>query len=263
VMASDFRNIKTDNTRIILIEGQDRLLGAFSEASSKNAKKQLESRGVEVMLETFVEDITEEGVTAKGELIFSHNIVWAAGMKAEGLADTLDTEQDRAGRVIIEADLTLPDDPRVYAIGDIAHFDHDDNGVLPGLAPVASQQGKHVAKNIKAHIAGKKREAFSYLDKGTMATIGRASAVAEVGNFKMKGFIAWLAWLFIHLIFLVGFRNKVSVLINWTYSYIAFRRSTRLIVGADADGFGRKLLMEGTPAQLEAVEKRQLGTEAA
>lgn len=262
VMASDFRNIRTDSTRIILIEGQERLLGAFSEASSQSAREQLESRGVEIMLDTFVEDITEDGVTAKGELIFSHNIIWAAGMKAEGIADSLDAEQDRAGRVVIDADLTLPGDPRVYAIGDIAHFDHDDHGTLPGLAPVASQQGKHVAKNIKAHIAGKEREPFSYLDKGIMATIGRAAAVAEVGNFRMKGFIAWLAWLFIHLLFLVGFRNKVSVLINWTYSYIAFRRSTRLIVGAKADGFGKKLLMEGTPAQLEAVEQKQLDVDS-
>jgi len=263
VMASDFRNIKTESTRIILIEGQDRLLGAFSEASSENAKKQLEARGIEVMLDTFVEDISEDGVTAKDDLIFSHNIIWAAGMKAESIADTLDTEQDRMGRVIVNADLTLPDDNRVYAIGDIAHFEHDDHGVLPGLAPVASQQGKHVARNIRAHIAGKEREAFSYLDKGIMATIGRAAAVAEVGDFKMKGFIAWLAWLFVHLLFLVGFRSKISVLLNWIYSYVAFRRSTRLIVGVDADGFGKKMLMEGKPAQLEAVERLELGANAA
>ena len=254
VMDSDFRHLDLNRVRIILVEGQGRLLSAFSEESSASARKQLESRGVEIRLETFVEDITEAGVSAGGRFIPCKNVIWAAGLKAEGIAASMDVEQDRAGRIVVNADLTIPEDERIYALGDIAHFDHDKHGLLPGLAPVAMQQGGHAAKNIRAHLAKKELEPFEYFDKGSMATIGRAAAVAEVGSIKMQGFFAWLAWLFIHLLFLVGFRNKISVLVNWAYSYLAFRRSTRLIVGAESGGFGRKLhLHDSTPEQLEAT----------
>lgn len=242
VMVSDFRNINSETARVLLIEGQDRLLPTFSEESSASALKQLERRGVEVILNTFVEDVTDEGVTAGGELYPCHNSIWAAGLSAESIADTIQSEQNKAGALVVEADLSLPVDKRIYAVGDIAHFDHDEHGVLPGVAPVAIQQGKHVAANIKRAVRGETGEPFEYFDKGIMATIGRAAAVAETGPFKFQGFIAWLAWLFVHLLFLVGFRNKVSVVVNWLYSYLAFRRSTRLIVGAKPEGLGHRLL---------------------
>lgn len=250
VMARDFRNVEASQARIILIEGQDRVLSAFSQESSKNALKALEGLGVEVMLKTFVEELTDEGVRAGGKFIATKTVLWAAGLKAEPLVNTLGSEQDRAGRVIITPTLTLPDDERVYVLGDVAHFKHGEDGMLPGLAPVAMQQGKHAASNIMRHIAQKSLEPFHYLDKGTMATIGRAAAVAETGKLRLKGFIAWLAWLFIHLLFLVGFRNKVSVLVNWMYSYVAYRRSTRLIVNVEQSVLGRALL-DHAPRSME------------
>ena len=258
VIHSDFRNIDPSHSRIVLVEGLDRLLMAFSEESGQKAKEQLEKRGVEVILETFVEDITEEGVRAGGRLIPAKNVIWGAGLKAESLADSLELEQDRAGCLHVHPDLTVRGDDRIYAIGDIAHFEvepeeeGEEAEELPGMAPVAIQQGQHVAKNLRRRLEGKDQEPFEYFDKGAMATIGRAAAVAEVGNWKFGGFFAWLVWLFVHLIFLVGFQNKLSVLLNWFYSYVAFRRSTRLIVGAEADGFGRKLLREA-PSKLEGA----------
>ena len=222
----------------------------FRNESSKNALKALEGLGVEVMLKTFVEELTEDGVRAGGKFIPAKTVLWAAGLKAEPLVSTLESEQDRAGRVIINSALTLPDDDRVYVLGDVAHFKHGEEGMLPGLAPVAMQQGKHAASNIIRHIAQKPLEPFHYLDKGTMATIGRAAAVAETGKLRLKGFIAWLAWLFIHLLFLVGFRNKISVLVNWMYSYVAYRRSTRLIVNVEQSVLGRALL-DHAPRSME------------
>lgn len=241
---------EASQARIILIEGQDRVLSAFSEESSKNALKALDGLGVEVMLKTFVEELTDEGVRAGGKFIATKTVLWAAGLKAEPLVNTLGSEQDRAGRVIITPTLTLPDDERVYVLGDVAHFKHGEDGMLPGLAPVAMQQGKHAASNIMRHIAQRSLEPFHYLDKGTMATIGRAAAVAETGKLRLKGFIAWLAWLFIHLLFLVGFRNKVSVLVNWMYSYVAYRRSTRLIVNVEQSVLGQALL-DHAPRSME------------
>lgn len=251
VIRHDFRNIDPRHTRIILIELRDALLAAMSEHSQQHALKALRRRGVEVVFNTLVKEITEEGVQTEDEFIPTANIVWAAGLKAEPLIASLGVEQDRGGRAKINADLTIADDPFVYVLGDTAHFDHDDHGQLPGLAPVAIQQGEHAAKNIQRHLKGQALEPFKYLDKGAMATIGRTDAVAEAGPFKLKGFIAWLAWLFIHLLFLIGFRSKVSVLVNWAYSYLAFRRSTRLIVGVDQTSLGRALLAHA-PADLRA-----------
>lgn len=250
VMLRDFRNVDPSKTRIVLVEGQERLLPGMAEISSQRAKKALEKRGVEVILNTFVTDITKRGVTAGDTFIPANNALWGAGLKGASVLGTLDTEVDRAGRVIVEPGLSIPGDERVYVIGDAAHFDHDDHGLLPGLAPVAMQQGKHAARNVLRHMRGQPLLPFEYFDKGSMATIGRHAAVAEAGSIKLGGFIAWLAWLFIHLIFLVGFRNKVSVLVNWVYSYIAFRRSTRLIVGIQDTYLGRKILAEA-PKDLE------------
>jgi len=173
------------------------------------------------------------------------NVVWAAGLKAEPITQNMDVETDGSGRAIVNADLSVADDPHVFVIGDAAHFDHDDHGLLPGVAPTAIQQGEHVAKNIMAHMAGRRMTAFEYFDKGSMATIGRHAAVAEAGPFKFRGYFAWLAWLFVHLAFLVSFKKKVSVMLQWIYSYVAFRRSTRLIVNIQETNIGQRLLRQG------------------
>lgn len=254
VMSRDFRNVAANQARVVLIEGQGRVLSAFSEESSANALKALQGLGVEVMLNTFVEEINEQGVRAGGKLIPTKTAIWGAGLKAEPLVSTLGVEQDRAGRVIISDKLNLAEDERVFVLGDVANFNHGEQGQLPGLAPVAMQQGRHAAKNVMRLINQKPLEPFKYLDKGIMATIGRAAAVAETGKLKMRGFIAWLAWLFIHLLFLVGFRNKVSVLVNWLYSYIAYRRSTRLIVNVEESDLGRALL-DHAPTSMEGSAK--------
>jgi NADH:ubiquinone reductase (H+-translocating) len=251
VMAKDFRNVDSRKARIVLIEGQDRLLAAMHPDSSKRALEALKDRGVEIMLKTFVKDIRDDGVMAGDTFIEARTVVWAAGLKAEPLAGTMGAEQDRMGRVKITPELSLPDDDRVYVLGDIAHL-HDEKygNVLPGLAPVAIQQGQHAGKNILRQLKGQPREPFVYFDKGQMATIGRADAVAEAKGFQLYGFIAWLAWLFIHVMFLIGFRNKISVMLNWIYAYVAFRRSTRLIVNIEEHPLGREMLSRA-PKHLE------------
>ncbi len=252
VMVHDFRRIDSSWARIVLIEGQDRLLGAFSESSSKNALEELQERGVDVRLNTFVKDIDEKGVTAGEQFIPAHNIVWAAGLKAETLADSLGAEQDRMGRVHIEQTLNIKGDQRVFVIGDMAHLEDEDyGGVLPGQAPVAIQQGRHAGKNIIRLLRDQDLKPFEYFDKGQMATIGRASAVAETGKMKLTGFVAWLAWLFVHLLYLVSFRDRVSVLINWIYAYVGFRRATRFVVGSDERGLKQRLLDHGPTRLLE------------
>jgi NADH dehydrogenase len=258
VMTHDFRHIDSNWARIVLVEGQDRLISSFDKSSSKAAYQALEARGVEIKLETFVEDITDLGVMAGGTFIPAHNVIWAAGLKAESLVDTLGVEQDRMGRVFVEQDLRAQGDDRVFVIGDIAHFeDKGYGGVLPGQAPAAIQQGKHVGKNIILALKGAPLKDFEYFDKGQMATIGRASAVAEAGKLKMKGLIAWLAWLFVHIMYLVGFRDKISVLINWVYAYVGFRRATRFVVGFDDRGMKQKMLTEG-PGHLITHTSRKL-----
>ena len=248
VMVSDFRHIDSNWARIVLIEGLDRPLSGFSEKSSANACEELKKRGVEIQLNTMVKAIDERGVTTdKGEFIPAHNVIWAAGLTAEGVAKTLSVERDRMGRIKVDEMLRAEGEDRVFVVGDIAHFvDEKYGGVLPGLAPVAIQQGKHAARNVIRALKGAPLEPFSYFDKGQMATIGRASAVAEAGKIKITGLFAWLAWLFIHLMYLVGFRDKVSVLINWLYAYAGFRRAaTRFVVGFDDRGLKRKLLTHG------------------
>ncbi len=254
VLRSDFKNINPEKVRVILIEGQDKLLGAMTEESSESALEQIThpSRNVEVRLNTFVSEISARGVEAGGEFILSRHVIWAAGLKASPLTATLNTELDRAGRAIVTPRLHLPEDERVYVVGDLAHFDHDHNGLLPGLAPTAMQQGAHAAVNIKAQLKGRALKPFKFFDKGTMATIGRKAAVAEAGPLQLSGFIAWLAWLFIHLMFLVGFRNRIAVLTNWVYSYVAMRRSARLIVAPEQEMLGRRVLHEA-PGSLDGA----------
>lgn len=242
VMVRDFRNVDATQARVVLIEGQDRLLTAFSKESSAAAKKSLVNMGVDIVLNTFVKEINADGVLAGDRFIPTKNAIWAAGLKAEPLVNSLGCEQDRAGRVHIKPTLHVPEDPCVFVIGDVAHLEEEGRGMLPGVAQTAIQQGNHVAKNIQARMRGGQMTPFKYFDKGQMATIGRAQAVAETKKLHLSGFIAWVAWLAIHLLFLVGFRSKISVITNWVYSYIATKRSTRLIINTEQSALGRAVL---------------------
>jgi NADH:ubiquinone reductase (H+-translocating) len=234
VLNRDFRHIDPTQARIILIEGAPRVLSHLPPDLSASAQRQLEALGVQIRTSTFVKNIHEGEVElASGEIIHAGNILWAAGVSANPLTKKLGVELDRAGRIKVNPDLSLPQHPEVFAIGDLALVLEPDGTPVPGVSPAAMQMGKHSAKIIQDEIrfgaGAAARPAFKYWDKGTMATIGRSAAVAWVGRFKFSGLLAWLAWLFIHVIFLVGFRNRVSVLFQWVYSYFSYKRSARII----------------------------------
>ncbi len=236
VLAEDFRHIRPEEARIFLIEAAPRLLTMFAEDLSEYARQRLEKMGVTVRLGTMVRSIRHGQVELDGETVAAGNVIWAAGVEGLPLIRALGLPQDRAGRLLVEADLSLPGHPEVFAVGDMASLT-DRNGVLvPGVAPAASQMGKHAARVIEAELyhrerfsGAQERPAFAYLDKGSMATIGRSSAVAAAFGMKFRGFTAWLMWLFIHLLFLVGFRNRVAVFLQWVYSYLTWRRGARII----------------------------------
>ncbi len=230
VMVRDFRNIDSSKARVVLVDADSRVLSAYHDETSEQAKRDLEAMGVEVVLDSMVKDITDEGVHVGDRFIRSHTVIWAAGVAASPLGATLDAELDNAGRVVVGPNLSLADDDRVFVIGDLAHAAGEDGEALPGLAPVAIQQGIHTARNIRRRLKGKEYRPFIYRDKGQMATLGRARAVAEIGKQRFSGFLAWMLWLFIHLLFLVGFRNRLFVLLDWFYAYVGMRRSSRLIV---------------------------------
>jgi len=234
VLKRDFRRIDPTQARIILIEASPGLLANFPPDLSASARRQLEALGVQVRTGTSVKDIREGEVElAGGEIIPAANIVWAAGVSASPLTKKLGVDLDRAGRVKVNPDLSLPGHPEIFAIGDLALVLQADGRPVPGVSPAAMQMAGLVAKIIKQEaMFGAKsaaRPAFKYWDKGTMATIGRSAAVAWIGKLKFSGLLAWLAWLFIHLIFLIGFRNRSSVFFQWAYSYFSYKRSARLI----------------------------------
>ena len=237
VFKRDFRRIDPTEARVVLIDGGDRLLSPFPEKLSASAKRQLEGLGVEVILDTRVQDITADGVLLNnGEKIQTHNVLWGGGIQAPDLTQTLGVELAADGRVVVGPDLSIPGHPEAYVIGDVADCTLPDGTKAPGLAPSAMQMGKHVAKLITHELKHEKtppadRKAFAYLDKGTMATIGRTHAIADVGPLHFSGLLAWLAWLVVHLVLLIGFRNKLVVLIQWFYSYVTFRRGARIIIG--------------------------------
>lgn len=239
VFKKDFRQIDTESTRIILVEGGDRLLDAYPEELTLSAKKQLEGLGVEVRLNTLVAEITDDRVILNdGVTIETRNVLWGAGVVANPLTREMGVELDRVGRIVVDRDLALPGRPNVFAVGDVALVKRDDGTPVPGVAPAAMQMGRHVAKRIMADLksrpgSARHRKAFEYFDKGSMATIGRSRAVAWMGRLRFTGYPAWMAWLVIHLIFLVSFRNKVGVLLSWMYSYFTFRRGARIIFGGD------------------------------
>jgi len=234
VLKRDFRRIDPTQARIILVEASKNLLSNFPPDLSANARRQLEALGVEVRTETSVKDIREGEVElASGEIIHAANVVWAAGVSATPLTKKLGVELDRTGRVKVNPDLSLPGHPEIFTIGDMAFVPQADGKPVPGVSPAAIQMAAHVAKIIEqdAMFAANPafRPEFRYWDKGTMATIGRSAAVAWIGKLKFSGPLAWLAWLFVHLIFLIGFRNRTSVFFQWAYSYFSYKRSARLI----------------------------------
>lgn len=239
VLNEDFHNIDPANTRVVLVEGGPRILSHLPDSLSKSGRQQLESLGVEVRTNCKVESMRQHEVvvnTAHGEeVIVAANIIWAAGVGASPLARKLGVETDRAGRIMVSSDLGIPAHPEVFAVGDIAHVTAPDGQPVPGVSPAAIQMAQLVVRNISQEIAmGHRiqRMPFIYWDKGSMATIGRSAAVAKIGELEFSGMLAWLAWLFIHLLFLIGLRSKAAVLLNWTYSYFTYKRGARIVFGA-------------------------------
>jgi NADH dehydrogenase len=235
VLRADFRRIDSAHTHVMLIEGTGTILGHLAPDLSASAQRQLEAMGVRVRVNARVKNITEGRVELEGgETIRAANILWAAGVSASPLTIKLGVEVDRAGRVKVNSDLSLPGHPEVFAVGDMALVLGADGKPVPGVSPAAMQMAAHVARIIESELNSPGRvppPRFRYWDKGTMATIGRSAAVAQIGRFHISGFLAWIAWLMVHLIFLVGFRNKIAVLFQWFYSYITYKRGARIVVG--------------------------------
>jgi len=240
VLNRDFRHIDPSQTRIILIEGSPLVLSNLPADLSASAQRQLEALGVQIRNNIHVKAIRAGEVELEnGEVIRAGNILWAAGVSASPLTQKLGVELDKAGRIKVNPDLSLPGHAEVFAIGDLALVLQENGKPVPGVSPAAMQMGRHVARIIEAELNASERPAarpaFRYWDKGTMATIGRSAAVAWLGRLKFSGLLAWLAWLFIHLVFLIGFRNRLAVLFQWTYSYFSYRRSARIITYVPTD----------------------------
>ncbi|MCC7009205.1 MAG: NAD(P)/FAD-dependent oxidoreductase [Acidobacteria bacterium] len=232
--AHDFRAIAPEAARIILIEGSPRVLGTYPEPLSAYARSALERLGVAVWTDSFVTDVAPGRVHVGGEVIEASTILWAAGIEASPLGASLGAPLDRAGRVLVGDDLTVPGHPEISVVGDLAALRGADGQWLPGVAQVAIQQAAHAAANIERALRGEPRQPFAYRSYGNLATIGRNVAVADMPRFRMKGYPAWLFWLFVHLVKLIGFRNRLSVLVQWAVSYTTYQRSVRLITHQDA-----------------------------
>lgn len=230
VIPHDFRAIDTTTARVLLLEGSSSVLPSYPADLSAKARRQLESLGVEVRTDALVTHIDHGEVHIGEEVIAAGNVFWAAGVAASPLGTALGVPLDRAGRVIVEPDCSLPGHPEVFVIGDLASHTHDGKPV-PGVAQGAMQMGRHAARMIERDVAGASRLPFRYFDKGNLATIGRAAAVADMGRIKLSGFLAWLVWVFIHILYLIGFRNRVLVMLQWAWAWVAYTRGIRLITG--------------------------------
>jgi NADH dehydrogenase len=234
VLVHDFRAIDPRQARIVLLEAGPRLLAAFAPPLAEAAARELAARGVEVRPATAVTRIAPGLVEAGSLRIATETVVWAAGVTASPLARTLGVPLDRVGRVLVEPDLSVPGHPEAFVIGDVAAFLHDPataGAALPGLAPVAIQMGRHAAENVLEAARGAPSRPFRYRDRGIMATIGRNAAVAQSGRLRLTGFVAWLAWVLIHVLLLIGFRNRLLVMLEWAWAYVTFNRGVRLITG--------------------------------
>jgi NADH:ubiquinone reductase (H+-translocating) len=243
-LPGDFRHIDPTSARVVLVEAGPRVLASYPSDLSKSAQRQLEALGVQVWTGAAVTSVDAEGVQMGGDRLAARTVVWAAGVEASSLARSLGVPLDRAGRVRVERDLSVPGRPDIFVIGDLAAVESDGHAV-PGVAPAAIQMGRHASANVLRRLRGEPTAAFRYRDKGSLATVGRSRAVAVIGRLKLSGFLAWAAWLFVHIVFLIGFRNRFVVLFTWMWAYLTYERSARLIVGRrgyprPTDGSGRR-----------------------
>lgn len=269
----DFRRVDPASARVILLEGGARVLPAYPEELSAKAAEKLRKLGVEVRVDSMVTRIGPEAVWVGDERIATRNVVWSAGVAASPIGSRLDAPRDRMGRVAVEPDLSVPGQPEIFVVGDMASFPHQTGKPLPGIAPVAIQEGKAAAANIVRSVRGEERRPFRYRDRGTLATIGRAAAVGQIRGRNVDGLLAWVIWLFVHLLYLAGFRNRVAVLLEWGYSYLTWQRGARLITGEigpelapedavlgapepEPDGGW----MEGDAGRAEGSERSELGS---
>jgi len=225
-MIRDFRHFNPSSARVLLLEGKERVLPTYPPDLSAKAADQLRGLGVEVMTNAIVTSVNDREVCVGETPIATRTVLWAAGVQASPLSKSLGVPLDRAGRVLVNEDLTVPGHAEVFVIGDLAAVDD-----VPGVAPAAIQEGLHTARNIERAIDGKPSLPFRYRDKGSLATIGRAAGVADIGPFHLSGFIAWVAWLAIHIFFLIGFRNRLLVILEWAWAYVTYERGARLITG--------------------------------
>lgn len=251
VLSRDFHATDPRRARVILLEGGPRVLPAYTEDLSASAQKQLEQLGVEVHTGTMVTNIESGAVWVGDKQIEAAVTLWAAGVKASPLGQALGAKVDRSGRVFVNDHLNIEGHPEIFVIGDLAHFEQ--NGApVPGVAPVAIQMGQYVAKEIRRRISGQANQPFSYWDKGSMATIGRSKGIAQIGKIHLSGFLAWSAWLFIHLIYLIGYRNRFFVLLNWAWQYLSWQSGARLITGSN--------VLPGWKEPHEEIEKERTQT---
>lgn len=240
VLVDDFRAIDPREARIVLIEAGPRVLAPYTETSSRRATEALVRKGVQVVVGKPVESIDDRGLVYGGERLEAETVLWAAGVAASPLARSLGVPLDRAGRVLVAPDLTAPGHPEIFVLGDLAASFNRMGKPLPGTCPVAIQEGRHAAGNVRRAAAAKAMIPFRYWDKGTMAVIGRASAVAEIAGVNLSGLLAWLTWCFVHILFLIGFRNRFVVMFEWAWAYVTGQRGARLITGRIDEPRGRE-----------------------
>ncbi len=234
VLVKDFRHIDTHTARVLLIEGEPHLLAPFPEGLAAAAERKLRRLGVEIRTGAHVEDVTADGVVVRGERIAAGTVIWAAGVKASPVGQWLGTPVDRAGRVLVQADCSVPGHPEILVIGDTASLAAV-GPALPGVAPVAMQQGRYVARVIRARAVGETTDTpFSYVDKGMLATVGHTYAIAHIGRVQLHGLPAWIVWMAVHILYLIGFRNRVLVLLQWAWVYLTSQRGARVILDGDS-----------------------------
>ena len=250
VLSRDFQGTDPRSARVILLEGGRRVLPTYTEDLSASAEKQLEQLGVEVHTSTMVTNVEPGAVWVGDRRIESAVALWAAGVKASPLGHALGAKLDRSGRVFVNDRLNIEGHPEIFVIGDLAHFEQS-GAPVPGVAPVAIQMGQYVAKEVRRRASNEPSQPFSYWDKGSMATIGRSKGIAQIGKIHLSGFVAWSAWLFIHLIYLIGYRNRFFVLLNWAWQYLSWQSGARLITGSN--------VLPGWQEHHEAVEEQKQG----
>ena len=250
-LAKDFNRIETKKARVLLFEASAKVLGTFAEDLSKSAETQLRDLGVEVFLDSFVEKIEPHRIQVGGRWIDCSVALWATGVAASPLGANLGAKTDDAGRIFVEPDLSLPGDENVFVIGDMAFLKDADGVIVPGVSPAAMQQGEFAAANILRDLKGEPLRSFRYVNYGTMATIGRNKAIAEFGKWHYSGFVAWLMWLFVHIVMMINFRNRVAVLSEWIWAYFTREQSARLITGDSLDR------LDGKPRHRPFVDKNE------